>query len=346
MILVVQIFIMNKLSNKLHRALSRPVFSQSRPVTANHPSTASIKLEDRVVGECLRKLFYQYIDTAPTNVGEVDWKLAALMGDSFHELAVQLIVDHGYMMGLQVIGKEQSFYDEQYNISGRIDIIAHDIDENEVVGIEVKSVGEYKASKTMTMPDENHLLQAMIYLDWYDKHTASNSSKIKKWYIWYIARAEGWALKSKKHGSPFTQMWDFCIELEDGSPVIHTANGVKKLTEFNIAGIYDRYTQLDLYKTDVEIPPRDYEIAYSEEKILGMYKLGKLEYKKDIEAVEKWIKKGMEPGKLKLEMGDIECKFCPYSKTCWENFDNGRISKSFVEFKKHKNNTTKYDDSL
>jgi len=345
LILVVQNSIMNKLSNKLHKALARPIFQQSKPVTANHPSTASIVLDDRTVGECLRKLFYQYVNVSPSNTGEVDWKLAALMGDSFHELAVDLIIKNGYMMGLQVIGKEQSFYDATYNISGRVDIIAYDTDDNEIVGIEVKSVGEYKAKYTMEMPDETHILQAMIYLDWYDKHTAANSSKIKKWYIWYIARAEGWALKSKKHGSPFTQMWDFCIELEDGSPVIHTAAGIKKLPEFHISKIYERYEQLDMYKKELELPPRDYELRFSEEKILGLYKLNKLEFKKDIEVVEKWINKGSKPETLKLEMGDIECRFCPYNKTCWDNYDSGLISKSVVEFKKHKT-TTKYDDSL
>jgi len=66
------------------------------------------------------------------------------------------------------------------------------------------------------------------------------------------------------------------------------------------------------------LPPRDYEIAYSEEKITGMFKSGAITKKGDSELIEKWLKKGAPHGKLKVAMGDSECNFCEYKKQCWE----------------------------
>ncbi len=341
---------MNNLSNKLYKALNSPIFTQSRPVNAHHPSSASIRINGPlgpiVIGECNRKLWYQNFDTGHSDYGETEWQLSAKMGDKFHELAIDLIQQYGYKMGLQLVSIEQSFYDPKHNVSGRTDIVAWDIAEQQPIGIEVKSVGEYKAKMTIEKPADEHILQAMIYLDWYDRFTAPSSPKITKWYIWYLARSESWALKGKEHGSPFSQMWDFYITLDNGSPVIHTAKGSVKLPEFNVSKIYQRYQELDKAKLANTIPERDYQIQFSEERLATMYKLDLIEYKKDKEPIEKWLKKGAKPGTLNLEMGDFNCKLCPYKTMCWSGIEPDSKNAHYVEFAKTTKLPPKEEDSL
>ena len=63
----------------------------------------------------------------------------------------------------------------------------------------------------------------MVYLNHYNNNIPDNQKKIKKWYLWYVSRTENWSIKGKAHGSDFAMLWDFCITLEDGVPVINGA---------------------------------------------------------------------------------------------------------------------------
>ena len=69
-----------------------------------------------------------------------------------------------------------------------------------------------------------------------------------------------------------------------------------------------------------EIPDRDFDILYSEEKIKSLYENGKLN-KTDAAQYEKRLKQ-LEEGKAKVvkavEKGDWQCKFCDYQKICYE----------------------------
>lgn len=241
-----------------------------------------------------------------------------MIGDKISELVVQLIDEHGFKMGLQRLAVEHSFYDARINVSGRCDIIAWDFTTNEPVGIEVKSVGEYKASKTIEQPSDEHIMQAVIYLDYYRTHMPSNQVIPKKWYIWYCSRTENYSIKAKKHHSPLTMLWDYFITLEeDGTPCVHTSTNSKLMPHLNVSKIHERYKKLALYVNNKTLPPQDYELSYSPEKIATLFKTDKLTRKADKEVVEKWLKKGAPEGKLKLEMGDFECRLCAYRDKCW-----------------------------
>ena len=158
-----------------------------------------------------------------------------------------------------------------------------------------------------------------MYLDFYNRNIPEGQKKITKWYIWYVSRTENWTIKSKSHNSDFTMLWDYCIELDNGVPIITLTDGSKqRWTDYSIENIYKRYNDLHTYLGSNTLPPRDYEILYSEEKIAGMYQNGLISKKGDSEVIEKWLKKGAPPGKLKVTMGDSECSFCEHQKLCWE----------------------------
>lgn len=323
---------MNYLSNKLSKALNIPPFTNTKKSSSLTPSASSVEINlpdgtKKVVGSCHRQQYYKIkgYNEDSDGIVNIDWTLAAIMGDHMHNMLNKLIDDYGFPMGIQKLSSEHAIFNKELNFSGRSDIIAWDVSKNEPIGIEIKSIGEFKAKKAMEQPIEEHVIQSVIYLDFYNRNIIPGQKKITKWYIWYISRTENWSIKAKEHGSPFTMLWDFCIRLEKGVPIISLPNGVEQeWKDYSVENIYKRYDLLLSYiKTDT-LPPRDYDIKYSEEKITGLYKQNKISKKTDIAYIESWIKKGAPEGKLKVEMGDSECMFCEYKKRCWENITNDK----------------------
>lgn len=319
---------MNYLSTKLAKALRAPALPSYRKSSNLTPSSASIIVPDglggkKVVGACLRQQYYKITDVEESSSTiNVDWTLSAIMGDSMHKMMDHLIDTHGFAMGIQKITSEHPIYDKAIKLSGRSDLIAWDYNNKEPVGIEVKSIGEYKAKKALEQPLEEHVLQSVVYLDFYNRNIKDNQKKIKKWYLWYVSRTENWSVKSKPHNSEFTMLWDYCIELDDKIPIIKGSNFTQRWEHYSVDAIYERYKSLTDYVATNTLPPRDYDLKYSEEKIAGLYKLNAIAKKADQEAIEKWLKKGAPPGKLKVEMGDGECMFCSYADLCWNGTQN------------------------
>lgn len=324
---------MNELSKRLKSALEAPTFIGSRKRTSFYPSSTSVEvstpLGPSVIGTCLRQQYYDFTEEPISNIGETDYRISAIIGDKISEMVVQFIDEHGYKMGLQRLAVESSFYDPRINLSGRCDIIAWDSIKREVIGLEIKSVGEFKANKTMLLPDEQHIMQAAIYLDYYKTYMASNQQLPKKWYIWYCSRTENYSIKAKKHSSPLQMLWDFHITLDDdGVPTVHSPNGKTRMEHLKLEKIHERYKKLADYIETKTLPPRDFEIKYSPEKITSMYQLDLLTRKADKEVVEKWLKKGAPQGKLKLEMGDFSCNLCAWKDKCWGLISQQSIPKT------------------
>lgn len=313
---------MNELSKRLRKALSAPSFVSTRRSNFFHPSSVSVEKNDKgfreVVGSCLREQYYRIKDETPTNTTEPDYVISALLGDKVSELVVNLIDTHGFKMGLQRLAVEHSFYDPRINVSGRTDIIAWDFIANEPVGIEIKSVGQYKASQTIDNPDDSHVMQSILYLDYYRTFMPASQKVPKKWYIWYVSRTENWSIKGKKHGSPMTMVWDYYITLDgNGVPTVHTPTSAKERPDLAVKNIHARFEQLANYLESNTEPPRDFDLEYSEEKIATLFELDLISRKMDKEKIEKWIKKGATPGKLNLQLGDFECRFCAWKDKCW-----------------------------
>lgn len=320
---------MNYITSKFAKALLSPTFPRNKKSKSLAPSAASTIVNTpagtKVVGACHRQQFYRIKGFEPDADASVniDWTLSAIMGEKLHEMLVKLIDDFGFEMGLQRLTQEHNIYDPRINLSGRSDLIVWDHNLKEPIGVEIKSIGEYKAKKAMLQPIDEHILQAVVYLDFYNKNIPQGQKKINKWYIWYISRTENWSIKAKDHNSPFQMMWDFCIQLDNGVPIIQMADGTtQKLLDFSVNKIYDRYNQLNEYIYKDIIPPRDYDIYYSEEQITALYTTNQIQTKATKETIEKWLKKGAPAGKLKVVLGDSECMFCEYKQLCTQNITN------------------------
>lgn len=314
---------MNILSNRLAKAIENPTTRIVKASSTFHPSAASVETIDsrgfkKVTGACLRQQYYRITESKISNPSNPDYELAAMLGDKLHQLMDELLITHGFAMGLQRINAEYPIYDADTNISLRTDSLTWDHRNNECIGLEFKSVAEYKANQAMERPVEEHVMQVVIYLALYKKHIPVKMHKPVKWYIWYISRTENWSIKAKKHGSPLAACWDFYVTLDDeGCPIIHTPSSIERWPHLSIHKILERYARLKDFLAMKELPPRDYDLNYSEAKLYGMYLNKELTRKADIEKVEKWEKKGCKEGGLNIVLGDAECNFCSWKDHCW-----------------------------
>ncbi len=319
---------MNYLSNKLATALNTDILPSQKSYRSISPSSASVEYLDehgqkKIVGACLRQQYYRLKGFIPDEGGRnIDWNLSAMIGDKCHELLSDIIDQYGFSMGLQRLASEHPFYVQGKGISGRTDLILWDYNNKEPIGVEIKSIGEFKVKKAIEQPIDEHVLQSVIYLDHYSKTIPKDQIGIKKWYLWYISRTENWSIKGKAHDSPFAMLWDYCITLEDNIPVIHGSNFKQKLPQYSIENIHKRYDSLRDYINKDIVPPRDYEERYSEEKLAHMFQTNQITTKRDQEIISKWLDKGAKPGTLKVALGDAECNFCEFKKACWSGITN------------------------
>lgn len=315
---------MNELSQKLYKALGSQPIASARKSNSNYPSCSSQFItapdgRNQLIGDCNRAQWYRRMDVAPTEGDNQNWNMAAIQGDYLHEMVCDLLVRNQVKMGLQELGKETNIYDPETKMSGRCDYLAWDVDNQEPIGIEIKSVGDWKSKKCLEEPALEHVLQSMMYLDYFQQTVPKDQAQFTKWYIWYIARGEGWHLKGAKQLSPFMQLWDFYLTLdEDGIPTIHTPTGPKRYPQIAVTEVKNRFKLLNKAVEENEIPDRDCQLQYSEEVIAGMFKAGLIELKGQQKTIADWLDNGAQKGKLGLQIGDAQCRFCAWRSLCWD----------------------------
>ena len=322
------------LPSRILNIFSSPVTSTIRGKSGFYPSDASVVREDGdITGSCLRQQYYKWYNCAPTEESDPEIGLISVTGEALHLMIASLIRDHPVETGLLLLREEQSFFDKELLLSGRIDLLLYDQINDSVVGCDIKTVGDYASSVSIDQPRLKDVLQCTIYLDQYQKNSPKGE-KMNSWIILYLARSENWKLKKYPHGSPFKYLWQFSISFdsEDRHIIIENQFGAQThYYDITPEIIYSRYTELRKYIKDGELPPRDYEHTYSEERILGMYKKGKIKFKKDLTVIEKWAKGGLEEGKLGLDMGDFECRYCQFKSLCWSDTpDNITPNKKYL----------------
>jgi len=306
------------LPKRIYNAIANPVVSNTRPNTGLHPASASIVVNNQVIGACHRQEWYRWFGYQATEQQDPEHTLTAITGDALHSMVVSLLRENVATTNLVVLSAEQSFFDKVELISGRTDIFIKDLTTSKLYGCDIKTVGDYKSGMVATQPDMAHILQCAIYLDQYNKSAALNSSEpVENWIILYLARSENYKLKKYPHGSPFKFLWQFSIDLKEGYVrVTDQIGGQVHLREITMEGIYTRYRKLMDQIRAKSLPDRDYEYQYSEEKLTGLARTGKLN-KEETKTVNEWLEAGAEPGKLGLDKGDFQCRYCEFKSICY-----------------------------
>jgi hypothetical protein len=319
------------LTSRLFEALETPITSDIRGKSGFYPSSASIDMPDGTIsGSCLRQQYYRWMDCAPTDKGDIEWKITSMVGEALHKTVGWMFREMSLGTNLTLIREEQSFFDKDHMLSGRIDLLLYDAVSDAVMGCDIKTVGEFAASISIDQPRLKDILQCTIYLDQYQKHGNKTKHPLKEWAILYLARTESWRLKKYPHGSPFKYMWQFSLFLDEVDNHVIVENQYGERTHYEYITpekIYARYGKLKDYIKSDSLPPRDFEHTYSEERIVGMFKEGKIKYKKDLTVIDKWLAKGAEAGELGLDMGDFECRYCDFKSLCWSDRPEDIVTK-------------------
>jgi len=286
-----------------------------------HPSSASIELPSgRKIGGCHRKFYYQWKGFEPSNDKNPEYVLSAEMGNWLHRGIQDYLRKNTISTNLVVLSAEQTFYDKTNYTIGTSDLFLMDIETKELFGVDIKTVGEFAGKQCIENPSAEALMQCAIYLDAYQNTSRKGYRSVDYWVILYVSRDENWDLKAYKHGSMFKLMWQFWMKFENGYVVVYDQRGNKtEYPDITMEAIRKRNEKILKEIKKDKLPDRDYEIQYSEEYIMALYKTDNIKFKKDIAVVEKWLKKGAKQGELDLELGDKECAFCAYSELCYSN---------------------------
>ena len=210
-------------------------------------------------------------------------------------------------------------YDGVNNMSGEIDIVHMNPLTDEVEITECKQyngsnfyaqMGIVGSRNQRPTPKDSHLLQCFDYLIM----CRNTGQKVKYNNLMYLDRSCG----------SFYNNFQFRISLfisanKQINPLVEyfdSEGNVQSYVDTRITekGIVEKNKMLDTFLENDLLPPRDYELKYSNEKVELLYKAKQISAAK----YNKWKE---DPDKNKI--GDWNCTYCPFGpdlkgfSTCW-----------------------------
>ena len=315
--------------------LERPKLGEQKAPTL-WPSSATAEIDSDILGKCRRQSYFRFATDSyyfdkkyehlkplvdiiqenklpPSKYLRWIW----IQGELYEEYCVNMAKESGVF-----IAGQTSVYIPGYNVSGKIDLIVINPETTKMHIVEVKSVYGFNANSVLGTeaqhkknligtPRDSHLMQLGIYQWWY----ANNNDDFGPGLLTYGARDTG----------RYAEYMVTVEKDEDGLDYIyyqgHTpVTTVKVNSGITIQSILENYKIVSdsVNSKSITIPPADFELLYSEEKIDQLYQDGLLS-KTDKTQYEK-RKKQIEEGKTRIvkpvQKGDWQCRFCDYKNIC------------------------------
>ncbi len=260
-----------------------------------YPTEASVELESEhpgeknVIGTCMRAAFYRYSGEFKGQAYTPYSHWIFLTGKALEEA----LVENWKQMGIWV-DNNIKFRSKEHHVSGELDIVIKDPEDGKLKIVEIKTYYGYEATKEICgnpkkgipgKPKDNNLLQILVYL-YLHQHIFESGKLI---YIDKVSQNNA----------------EFDISLtKEGDSTYPVINGVVQ-RRFAVEEIFERYELLGDYIEQKQLPPRDYEIQYSPERVERLWKEKKISKTK----YEAW-----QDGK---PVGDWACSYCRYKAECW-----------------------------
>ncbi len=242
----------------------------------------------KLEGKCMRAAYYHCMGMEESPGLTLRNHLIFKMGDYTEKMILDILKEKG-----DLVEEGTKFFNEQYNISGRLDaIIKH---EGKEVGLEIKSIGSNKyainhifGSKwNEAFPKWQNLFQTIIYCYVF-------RDRIDEFIILYIRRDT-------------CETKEFIVSLQPKDGKLYPCIDGKLDERFCVEDILERYSQLSEFIRLGILPPKEYQKIYPANMIQQYLKAG-------------FMSRYMAE-KYKTEpFGDINCRFCGYSDLCEQDF--------------------------
>lgn len=272
--------------------MTRQQFTSARQAHL-YPSEASVLVTENdrrtVEGTCMRKAYLRNTGLAEAAPHEARSQWIFMQGKIIEEA----LVERWKQMGIWV-NNSVKFYWPEYNISGELDTVLFDPVLKTNFGVEVKTFYGYNAKKqimgnrsTAGFPKLSQLLQTLVYAYFF-------KDRLPYFKLVYFARDE-------------VARREFNVEVReiDGKwwPVIDG----EVYRKFSVNDVLDRYKDLNYHIENGILPPTDFELYWTAERVEKENLLGN---------VAKTKYANWEKGRVKI--GDWQCSYCPFQNYCWE----------------------------
>jgi len=261
-----------------------------------YPSEASVvdKTTGKVIGTCMRQAYLRAIRHPGLPKGPSSDTILKM--GKWLEL---MMVDTWKSMGI-LVDQSVRFRNERVWLSGELDVVLREPGSNTLFGAEIKTFHGYKAeteimgSKTIKAhPKDNHLLQTIIYANEF-------RNRLAYFKLFYLARDNGRRKQFNIAISPSTKQGEPTLASIDDEPI----------TSFTVEDIYARYAKLTEAVKSCALPPAEFQLRYTDERIEADFANGLMSKKKYTD----FHKKGEE-----ARPGDWQCSYCPYKNFCYSS---------------------------
>lgn len=292
------------------------------------PSEAMSDLGPVSIGACKRSVFYKILGCSETEPMSVRGRHICDAGIMYEDHHIERFKSMGMFDSDQLpIKFVMPNTANKVEVSGRMDcVIKHG---GKLKGIEMKSVGGYKASKvmgdqrTLPVPAANNLMQAMLYKYYLSEIPEGIEHGIEEVYLMYINRSDNCVFYYKvdigMHGYPILTAIDeagrqvYVMDLSEQesfedllSTTTPSPSEKARIAECRI-NIYDIFSKFDLtytYARQEMLPDADYKFVYTMDEVEREFRCGRMSKVKYNKA-----KKG-EP------YGDAQCAWCSFKTKC------------------------------
>lgn len=322
----------------INQFLRRPSLGDPRQPTL-WPSEASAVVDSQLVGKCRRAVFLRYnLDRNKYYELDNDYEDVRSIKEEVNNYTLwifeqgKLYEDHlvelSQLGGVYISG-QTPVYIRDLNISGKIDLICINPETSKLSIAEMKSVYGHGGNHTIGKPGirsqgklgtprESHLMQLGIY----HYKLALDNEAFEASRLLYGSRDTG----------RYAEYSVYLNKVEDDYHIIYEGIAPYKTaptdSKISLRNMFQQYKYiLDCTETNT-LPPRDFDLTYSFDKIKAMYDAGELaetnreKFQKILEREEEnktRVAEGKAPKKsLKmLELGDYQCGYCEFRKFCY-----------------------------
>ena len=336
--------------------LQRPRMGDPRHPTL-WPSEATAIITNKhgdqeVVGKCRRACWlryaksnfqfsptYSHLATLLEEVSSVEIPVDRYMlwiwraGELYEDYIISMAKTSGVYIGDQV-----GIYIPKHNISGKIDLTVINPENSKLSDVEVKSVYGFGANVVLGTPGQrkqgnlgtprdSNLMQIALY-HWWD---ASKNEQYEDSRLLYGARDTGRYAEYRVR----TEEEDGVVKVFYRGESPNVTTEVESPITINSI-VQDGYKFIEDHLQAGEMPDRDFDLSYDDEKLHTLNERGELS-RKDSEQLNKIkdrvvenrqrVLDGQEPKKQykAVEKGDWQCRFCKNKNFCYNQDGTPRV---------------------